>query len=193
MGWVGLVVSLVGATTVFAQLQHSLNLIWGIDVRPGNAIWSWMRRRILSMGVIFAVAFVAIVSLLVSTLIGLVLSRTGLLWSVFNQVATGLIFIGLFAALFRFLPDARLPWRDALWGGVLTAILFTLGKTLVGLYLASGKLGGPYGAAASVVFLMVWVYYASAIFFFGAEFVQARLNVQGRRYSPELCSGEARI
>ncbi len=183
-GIVGIVTSLVGATTVFAQLQASLNHIWGIKAKPTNAIWGWLRRRVLSMGVILAIAFVLAASLLLSTALGAVLTRTGPLWDIVNQAVTAVVFGVLFALLFRYLPDARLRWRHAVLGGVVTAILFAIGKWLIGFYLARGDVGGAYGAAGSLVVLLVWVYYSGAIFFFGAELVQAWLALTGEWIEP---------
>lgn len=183
-GLFGGVISLVGATTVFAQLQTSLNHIWGIEARPGNAIWSWLRRRLFSAGLIGAIVFVLIVSLFVSSALGVFLGSSGPLWDALNQLISMLVFGVLFALLFRYLADARLPWRQAVWGGLITALLFTLGKWVIGFYLARGDVGGAYGAAGSLVVLLMWVYYSSAIFFFGAEIVQAWFNVRGETIEP---------
>ena len=172
-GIIGIVVSVVGATTVFAQLQISLNLIWGIRAHPGNAVWGWLHRRVLSVGVIAATVFVMVVSLLVSSLLGMLLPLKGSVWDVLNQVISTAVLAVLFALLFRYLPDARLPWRRVTWGGAVTALLFALGKWVIGIYLSSGNIGGAYGAAGSLVVLLVWVYYSGAIFFFGAEVVHA--------------------
>jgi len=172
-GIVGIVISVVGATTVFAQLQASLNLIWGLRAHPGNAVWGWLHRRVLSIGVIAATVFVMVVSLLVSSLLGMLLPLKGSVWDVLNQVISTAVLAVLFALLFRYLPDARLPWRRVTWGGVVTALLFALGKWVIGIYLSSGNIGGAYGAAGSLVVLLVWVYYSGAIFFFGAEVVHA--------------------
>lgn len=183
-GLAGIATSLLGATTVFAQLQSSLNTIWGIEARPHNAVWGWLRRRVLSVGVIAAVGFVLIVSLLVSSALGLLLTRSGPFWDIANQAISAVVFAGLFALLFRYLPDARLGWRHAAWGGLVTAILFGIGKWLIGLYLARGDVGGAYGAAGSLVVLLVWVYYSAAIFFFGAELVKAWVGAQGGKIPP---------
>ena len=193
-GLVGVLVLAVGATTVFAQLQASLNHIWGIEAKPSNALWGWLRQRILSIGVIAAIVFVLIVSLLVSTALGLFLTRSGPLWDILNQLLSTLMFAGLFTLLFRYLPDAYLPWHRAARGGLLTAILFGIGKWLIGLYLARGEVGGAYGAAGSLVVLLVWVYYSSAIFFFSAEVVQAWLMENGEAIepAPHAVSAESR-
>lgn len=183
-GITGIVISLLGATTVFAQLQTSLNRIWGIEARPGNAVWSWLRRRILSIGVIGAIVFVLIVSLLVSSALGTFMTSTGPVGDVLNQLISTVVFAGLFALLFRYLADVRLPWHRAAWGGLVTALLFAIGKGFIGYYLARGDVGGAYGAAGSLVVLLVWVYYSSAIFFFGAEIVQAWFSTQSETIEP---------
>lgn len=183
-GLVGIGMALIGATTVFAQLQTSLNRIWSIEARPGNAIWTWLHRRVLSMGVIASIGFVLIVSLLVSSAMGVLLKNTGPVWDVLNQVITAGVFAALFGVLFRYLPDARLAWKRALYGGLVTAVLFALGKWVIGFYLSRGNVGGAYGAAGSLVVLLVWVYYSSAIFFFGAEVVQAYVEESGERIQP---------
>ncbi len=184
-GIVGIAVSLVAATTVFAQLQAALNRIWGLRARPGSAILGWLHRRVLSIGVIASVVFVLIVSLVASSLLGMLLSRNGAWWDVINQLISTGIFAILFALLFRYLPDGRLSWQRVLWGGVVTAILFAIGKWLIGFYLSSGNVGSAYGAASSLVLLLVWVYYSGAIFFFGAELVQAWAIESGEAIEPE--------
>ena len=177
-GVLGLLVAIIGATTVFAQLQTSLNDIWRIERKPVNAVWGWLRHRLLSVGLLAAIGFVLAVSMVFSAGLGTLLSGTGIVWDIVNQLITAVIFGVLFAGLFRYLPDARLPWGSALAGGVATAVLFAFGKAVIGLYLAHGSVGGAYGAAGSLVVLLVWVYYSSAIFFFGAELVKAWLIQQ---------------
>ena len=184
-GIIGILISLVAATTVFAQLQNALNHIWGIRARPGNAIWGWLHKRVLSIGVIGAVVFVLIASLLVSSVLGMLLTRDGPYWDIINQIISTAVFACLFALLFRYLPDGRLPWRRVMWGGVVTAILFAIGKWAIGYYLSSGNVGSAYGAASSLVVLLVWVYYSGAIFFFGAEVVQAWAIESGEAIVPE--------
>ena len=187
-GLFGILISIIGATSVFAQLQTSLNAIWRVKAKSTNAVWEWLRHRILSVGLLAAIAFVMAVSLLISAGLGVMLSGTGLLWDVGNQIVTAAIFAMLFAGLFRYLPDVRLGWRRALGGGLATAVLFAIGKALIGLYLAHGSVGGAYGAAGSFVVLLVWVYYSSAIFFFGAELVKAWLIEHGAAQSDPLSS-----
>jgi len=189
---IGGIFAVVGATTVFAQLQASLNDIWHVEAKATNAVWGWLRHRILSMGMLPAIAFVAVASLLVSASLGSVLDKTGVLWEIVNQVVSLIIFAVLFAVLFRFLADARLAWRHALGGGAVTAVLFVIGKALIGLYLAHGSIGNAYGSAASLVLLLVWVYYSSAIFFFGAELVKAWALQHGRAPGESIAEGSRR-
>ncbi|WP_207061860.1 YihY/virulence factor BrkB family protein [Motiliproteus sp. SC1-56] len=179
-GIAGLGISLIGATTAFAQLQASLNQIWGIKVPPGRAIWVWLRRRLLSLALIGLLVCILILSLSVSSALGIFLAKAGQSWDMLNQLVSTLVIIGLFTVLFRYLADANLDWRKAVLGGVVTGVLFSLGKWGIGNYLARGDVGGAYGAAGSVVVLMVWVYYSSAIFFFGAEILQAWYRLRGR-------------
>jgi membrane protein len=183
-GIAGVVVLIVGATTVFAQLQSSLNRMFDVVAEPTHAIWGWLRRRVLSLGVIFAIGFVLIVSLVISALLGWLLPRGGLAIDAANQIASAFVFALLFGMLFRYLPDARIGWRAAFFGGVATAVLFALGKWAIGVYVARGDVGGAYGAAGSLVVLLVWVYYSAAIFFYGAELTAAALDAWGIPIKP---------
>lgn len=178
-GIVSIIVTLVGATTLFAQLQGALNQIWHIKAKPGNAIWSWLRRRILSMGIVLTLLFMLIVSLILTSILALVLTQTGPVWVIVNQLVSIAVFSVLFMLLFRYLADATLPWSQAFWGGVATSILFSLGQAIISYYVSKANVGGAYGAAGSLVILMVWVYYSGAAFLFGAELVQAWVNEQG--------------
>jgi membrane protein len=176
-GWLGIGVLLFSATAVFSQLQAALNAIWKVEQtiadKPAYLVWAWARRRLLSIGILAAVMFVLSVSLLVSAALAFVLSRSGPVWDVLNQLVAIAVFVCLFAALFKYLPDTRLSWRDTWIGAVATALLFAAGKFAIGQYLAHSAIGGAYGPAGSLVVLLVWVYYSAAIFLFGAELVQA--------------------
>lgn len=172
-GIFGIFLILIGATSVFSQLQSSLNTIWHIEAAPTNTFSQWLRRRLLSVGVLGAIGFVLAASLVISALLGLFFLHSGLFWDVLNQVTTTAILSILFAALFRYLPDASLSWNHALKGGLVTAILFALGKAAIGFYLVYGNIGSAYGASGSLVVLLVWIYYSGAIFFFGAELIHA--------------------
>jgi membrane protein len=183
-GVVGTLTAVIGATTVFAQLQSSLNVIFGVVAKPASAVWDWLRRRVISIGVIFAIAFVMIASLMVSATLGVLLPGGGLALDSINQIVSAIVFAGLFALLFRYLPDTRIPWRFALTGGFVTAVLFAIGKWLIGAYLAGGDVGGAYGAAGSVVVLLVWVYYAGAILLYGAELTKTWMTQRGIAVEP---------
>jgi len=180
----GVVAVLVGSTSVFAQLQATLNTIWDIPPRKISAIQGWLRRRIISAGVLLAIGFVLIVSTLVNSVLGMALSNSGPVWDVANRVITVAIFAGLFAVLFRYVPDSRLTWRHAFEGGLATALLFGIGKWLIGTWLARGNVGGAYGAAGSLVVLLVWTYYSAVVFFFSAELLQAWVDAHGEVVAP---------
>lgn len=169
----GLFVVIYGSTLVFAQLQSTLNLIWDIPPRYSNKVWGWLRRRVVSMGVLLSIGFVIVVSTLLGTALGLLLTQKGLGWAVLNQAFQTLIFSGVFAVLFRYLPDARLHWRHAWGGGLMAALMFDVGKWVIGACLARENIGGVYGPAGSVVVLLVWTYYSAIVFFFSAELLEA--------------------
>jgi membrane protein len=170
----------IGSTGAFAALQGSLNEIFEVKVKPRGAIWSWLRQRILSFGLVLAVGFLLVVSLTVSAAISALsmylhnrLAGGEQLWQSINfLVSLGIITL-LFALIYRVLPDVRLGWRDV-WGGALvTSLLFGAGKFLIGLYLGHATITSTFGAAGSVVVIMIWVYYSSQVVLFGAELVHA--------------------
>ncbi len=188
----GLVITLLGATTVFAQLQASLNRIWHVQAAPNSsAIWGFIRQRLLSLGLVVTVAFLLLISLVISALLaGLqdylntVLPGAPLVWWALNVIVSlGLITV-LIAMIFKILPDAEIDWRDTWFGALITALLFTIGKFLIGLYLGQASVGSTYGAAGSAVVLMVWIYYASLILFFGAKITQVVARQHGARVVP---------
>lgn len=176
---VGAIALLFGAGGVVGQLQTSLNTIWGVAPKRGLGVWGFVRQRFVSFAMVLAVGFLLLVSLVVSALLA---GITELLNSVFNggafiahalDVVVSFAFITLlFAMIFKFLPDARIQWRDVWIGAALTSLLFTIGKFLIGLYLGTSGVTSAYGAAGSLITVLLWVYYSSLIFFFGAEFTQ---------------------
>lgn len=175
----GILTLLIGASGVFIQLQSALNRIWDVAAAPKrNALWVFLRHRLISMAMVFGLGFLMLVSLIVSASLSAinayyesVLPWAGV-WLVLNAFGSLLVITLLIAMIFRFLPDVRLAWRDVWLGALVTAVLFTLGKTAIGAYLGRASIGSSYGAAGSVVVLVVWVYYASMIFFIGAEITQ---------------------
>lgn len=173
-GIFGLLVALLGATTMFSQLQKSLNQIWHAQAAPAHGtLWAWIRNRLLSLTLVGFVASVLVISLAVSAGVGIFLPQEALIRELLNQGISFAVFTTLFACLFRYVPQVPVGWRQALAGGAVTAVLFVIGKIAIGVYLARGGVGSAYGAASSFVVLLVWVYYSSAIFFFGAELLKA--------------------
>jgi membrane protein len=179
-GALGTLVLLFSASSVFAQLQASLNHIWQTDAKkPQEGVGPWVRKRLLSFGMVLTLAFLGLVSLAASAILAYFFERFEMVMRLVNVVLTWGIFGGVFAVLFKFLPDTYLPWRGALVGGFITAILFSIGKELIGLYLGHSALGSAYGAAGSMVVLLAWVYYSAIIFFMGAEITRV-LSPRGR-------------
>ena len=173
-GIIGIVVLVLGASAVFAQLQASLNVIWKVDAPPSSGIVTWLRRRVVSIGLFGATLFELAVSLVISAVLAIFLSNTGYVWQIVNHVVSLGVLTLLFASLFRYLPDVRLQWRDTLAGGFVTSALFALGKLVIGVYLAGSNLGGAYGSAGSIIVFLAWVYYSSMIFLFGAELIKSQ-------------------
>lgn len=190
---VGVAALLFGATAVFAQLQDALNAVWEIKPEPkGLGVRLYLRKRVLSFGMVLAIGFLLLVSLAVSAVLNAVTGRVAtsvphmdLLWRLLSFLVSFSIITVLFGAIYKVLPDARVAWRDVWIGSITTALLFTLGKFLIGLYLGRSALGDVYGAAGSLAIILVWVYYSGMIFLYGAEFTQAYLRLSGRRIVPE--------
>jgi membrane protein len=177
----GVVLLLVGATTVFGQLQDSLNDIWGVKAKPrGNGVIILVIRRLLSFAMVLTVGFLLLVSLVLTTVLtaafALIHGRVGtspLLIHTVDFVAMFVVITFLFALLFKVLPDVKLRWLDVWLGAVLTSALFSLGRYLIALYLEHSTVASIYGTAGSLVALLIWIYYSCAIFFYGAEFTRA--------------------
>jgi membrane protein len=189
---IGVVLALFGASGVFGQLQDALNTVWGVKAKPGGGIWSFLRSRFLSFAMVGGVCFLLLVSLTIESVLkafshyiqsampgGLAIAMT--VYLIFDLA----VIILLFAIIFRFLPDAKIHWRDVWIGSVITALFFLVGKWALGLYLGSGKAGAAYGAASSLITLLLWIYYSSQILLFGAEFTQVYANRAGRAVSPD--------
>jgi membrane protein len=186
---VSIVLLLVGATGVLTQLQLSLNTIWNVEARPDIGFMNIVRKRLLSLGMIVVIGFLLLVSLVVSSVIAgfseyLSTLAPGLDTAV--QLANFVVSFGittlLFAMIFKYLPDVVITWRDVWFGAAATAVLFSLGKFLIGLYLGNSGFGSSYGAAGSVIILLVWVFYSAQILFYGAELTQ----VYGRRFGSQI-------
>ncbi len=175
MGVIGLV---LGATAIFGELQDSLNTIWEIKVKPkSNIIW-FITNRLLSFGVIITLGFLLLISLVLNAamvafgerLIQLFPSLSDLFLGTFTMFVSLVITTFLFALIFKVLPDAKIRWRDVLTGAFFTAVLFAIGKYLIGLYIGNSNIATTYGAAGSIAVLLIWTYYSSQVLFLGAEF-----------------------
>jgi membrane protein len=178
---VGIAVLVLGATTVFVQLQNSLNRIWKVESPHASVLWVFVKERLLSLAMVLAVGFLLLVSLIVSAAIAAFhetalggLSDVAVVLEGLNVLVSLVVVTLLFATIFKVLPDAPVAWRDVWVGAIITAALFTIGKSLIGLYLGRTSIGSPYGAAGSLVVMTVWVFYASMIVFFGAELTYIR-------------------
>ena len=185
---------LVGATGAFGQLQRALNLAWEVKPDPkGGGIWGYVLKRLLSFGLVLTIAFLLLVSLALSAflvafqdVVEQLVGGSGIavLINVLNfALSFGLVTV-LFAAIFRWLPDAEIAWRDVWVGAAVTALLFTIGKTLIGLYLGTADVGSAFGAAGSVIVVLVWIYYSALILLAGAEFTQVWTRHRGVRIRP---------
>ena len=166
---IGIVTLIFSATGVFVQLQKSMNKIWGIEPRPGREIKEFFRKRLVSLGMVFGIGFLLLVSLTVSAVMAALVSGEGWIWRGVNIGASLLIYYLLFGFILQYLPDARIRWRDVAVGALITAILFNVGKFLIGQYLGKSGIGSAYGAAGSLVIMLVWVYYSALIVFYGTE------------------------
>jgi membrane protein len=186
----GVVMLLVGATGLFGQLQDALNTVWEVQPKPGLGVWGIVRERFLSLSMVLGVAFLLLVSLIVSAALAAVGGLFGD-WqtSVVGQAVTTLIDLVvitvMFALIFRYLPDAEIAWRDVWFGAGVTAVLFAIGKVLIGVYLGRAGVASAYGAAGSLAVLLVWLYYAAQIFLFGAELTKAYADRMGSRIKPK--------
>jgi membrane protein len=189
---IGILIALFGASGIFGQLQDALNTIWAVKPKPGQGIWGFIRARFLSFAMVGGVCFLLLVSLTVEGLLKGLHSYLQSIFpgghylglAIFYVFDLGIIVL-LFAMLFRYLPDAKIAWRDVWIGAALTAILFVIGKFLLSLYLASGAAGSAYGAASSLITLLLWIFYSAQILLFGAEFTKVYANIYGSHVEPE--------
>lgn len=176
---IAVVVLLVGATTVFSELKDSLDEIWYVERTRQSGIMSLIRTRLLSFGLILVLAFLLLTSLVVSAALALLAKYLGGTWvsvttifSPLSQLFAFAVIASLFASIYKMLPQTKLPWRDVWIGSIGTAALFVLGKYLIGIYLGNSGVASSYGAAGSVIALLLWIYYSAQIFFFGAQFTR---------------------
>lgn len=186
---IGFIVLIIGASGVFSEIQSSINYVWEVKNKPDTKGWARLIiNNLLSFSLLAGVAFILLVSLTVNALIDVLSERLKTYFPdyiIYVFYAVNIIFIFviitiLFAVIFKVLPNALIKWRDAITGAAFTAFLFLLGKFLIGLYLGHSGIGATYGATASIVIIMLWVYYSSIILYFGASFTKIYMTNQGR-------------
>lgn len=195
---VGLVLLLFGAGGVLLQLQDALNTIWEVQPPRQTGVWTFIRTRLASFAFVLGIGFMLLVSLAVSASLAAMqryasslIPGTEVVWMAVNFVSSVVIITVLFALMFKYVPDAVIRWSDVWIGAAATAILFTIGKFLVGMYLGRGSVASAYGAAGSLVVVLVWVYYSAQILFFGAELTQVYARTYGSRIRSRAASLQA--
>ena len=183
---IGGIVLLFGAGGVVGQLQTSLNAIWGVKAQSDSGVHEFIRRRFISFAMVLAVGFLLLVSLTISALIsgaaqfmGGLIGEAALIAHVLDILLSFGFITLLFATIYKLLPDVEIQWNDVLTGAAMTSVLFTIGKSLIGLYLGSSAITSIYGAAGSIITVLLWVYYSALIFLLGAEFTQVYAGMYG--------------
>ena len=183
---------LIASTGAFLELQVALNTIWRVKPRPDGHLYAFAIDRLRSFGLVVAIGFLLLVSLTVTAALAALNAwlfnlapANATLWTIVNTRVSMVVTTGLFALLFRFLPDVRLRWRDVVTGAAVTAVLFTVGQQVIGLYLGQGTIASSYGAAGPMMILLLWVYYSCQIVLFGAEFSRVWAARHGVRPKPE--------
>lgn len=189
---IGIITLIIGATSIFVEIQDSVNLIWRVKAKPKRGWLKLIKDRLLSSSLVVSLGFLLLVSLVVN---GLILALSDIitryipgigfiLITTLNFVISTAVVTTLFAIIFKVLPDAKIAWRDVRWGAFFTALLFMLGRYLIGLYIETTSTSSTYGAAGSLIVILTWIYYTSAILYFGAEFTQAYANHLGIKIEP---------
>lgn len=189
---IGIIILFIGATGVFTEMQDSINYIWSVKAKPKRSWVKYLVNRLLSFSLIIGMAFLLLVSLVVNAILNLLSDYlmtllplyTVQLFFVINTFIILLVISGLFTVIFKILPDAVIEWRDAIIGSVFTALLFLLGKFLINYYIGKANLGITYGAAASIVIILVWVYYSALILFLELNLPKCMHYHMGRAYVP---------
>lgn len=190
--FIGLVILLIGASGVFVEIQDSLNYIWGIKAKPKRGIVKFIKNRLISFSMIGAVGFLLLVSLIINSLMDILNKRlatyfpqdTIYLFYILNLLIVFIIITLLFTVIFKTLPDGKVMLRDCIIGASFTSLLFMIGKFAIGAYLGSSAIASVYGAAGSVILILVWVYYSAMILYFGAEFTKVYACTHGQRIIP---------
>jgi membrane protein len=189
---IGVVTLVLGASGVFGELQDALNTIWGVKAKPNAGIWAYIRNRFLSLSMVLGLGFMLLISMVLTTAAEAASHSLSSLFHVpdamvaaVSALVSYIVVAIFFALLFKYLPDVKIKWRPVLIGAVVTAALFTIGKYGLSMYLGKQATSSSYGAAGSVVVILLWVYYASVIMFLGAEFTKAYANQTGMAIQPD--------
>lgn len=184
-------VLLLGASGFFAQLQDALNTVWKVKPQPGKGMKIFVRKRISSFLMVLAIGFLLILSLILSAVVSTLskyqvdyLPGSALLWENLDFIISLGLMTFIFGLMFKYVPDAKIVWKDVFVGSLITAVLFLFGKFLLGVYLSKGSLGSAYGAAGSLIVLLAWIYYSAQIILFGAEFTQVYSRIYGSKIRP---------
>jgi membrane protein len=185
---------LIGASTVFGELQAALNRVWGVQPQPGR-FWRFLfKQRLISFAMILGISFLMLVSLLISATLAAItgyfehlIPGANVLWHLLDACVSFSIVVVLFAAIYKIVPDVHIDWQDVWTGAIVTAVLFTAGKAAISFYIGRTGVGSAYGAAGSVLIILAWVYYSSQILFLGAEFT--KLYAEQRRFAVRPLSG----
>jgi len=189
---IGVVTLIIGASGVFGEIQDSINRIWGIKAKPNRGLKMLIRNRIISFSMIVTLGFLFLVSLIVNAVADLLNTKlqqifpeiSVYLFYIFNLAILFMLITWLFAIIFKTLPDGHVAWKDALIGSTFTALLFMLGKSAIGFYLGNSKVASMYGAAGSLIVILLWVYYSALILYFGAEFTKVYAYTYGSKITP---------
>ena len=182
---ISIAIILFSASSVVGALQAGLNRMWDVKTAPSAGWTNWVRKRVLSMAMVLGLCFLMLTSMVLSTLISMVMPSEGWAWNLVTLLVSLLVFTLLFAAMFRMLPDVTIAWRDVWLGALITACLFALGKYGLSMYIAYSSFDTKYGAAGSLVAMLVWVYYSTVIVFLGAEVTQVMALRSGRPILPD--------
>lgn len=182
----------IGATSIFMEIQDSLNMIWRVKAKPKKGWLKMLTNRLISFSMIISLGFLLLVSLLINAIVLALSNRITQYFpevtvQIFNLINIGITFLVisvLFGIIFKFLPDVKIAWRDVRTGAFFTSLLFMLGKYLIGIYIQTTGTGSTYGAAGSIIVILVWIYYTSAILYFGAEFTQVYAENYGHKIEP---------
>jgi membrane protein len=181
------IVLLIGASTVFGELQTALNRVWGVQPKPGHFWRDFFKQRVISFTMVLGVSFLMLVSLLISAILAAItgyfeylIPGANVIWHLLDAVVSFGVVVVLFAAIYKIVPDVHIDWQDVWTGAIVTALLFTTGKAAISFYIGRTGVGSAYGAAGSVLIVLTWVYYSSQILFLGAEFT--KLYAEQRRF-----------